>query len=59
MSTGNELVDIGSPGKGTKYNVAMPNEDWTGIWDTNRPTLHAALETLGYTVLDLGIANDE
>lgn len=59
MSTGNELVDIGSPDKENKHNAALMSEDWTGIWDTNRPTLQAALESLGYSVLDLGIAQDE
>jgi molybdopterin biosynthesis enzyme len=27
--------------------------------DTNRPSLHAALESAGYTVLDLGIVPDK
>ena len=55
MSTGNELVDIqGSPSSDTQSS----GENWTGIWDTNRPSLQAALETMGYEVIDLGIIQD-
>ncbi|KAG8968956.1 hypothetical protein FRC03_005501 [Tulasnella sp. 419] len=35
-----------------------PSEKWTGVWDTNRPSLKAALEGLGYEVIDLGIVPD-
>lgn len=53
LSTGNELVDIGS----------APNTStdgaWGGIFDTNRPALSAALKGLGYEVLDIGIMRDE
>lgn len=35
------------------------NGEWGGIWDTNRPSLQAALEGMGYEVLDLGIVKDE
>lgn len=52
LSTGNEIVDVqssqGAPAEGT----------WGGIFDTNRPSLQAALEGLGYEVLDLGIVSD-
>lgn len=58
LSTGNELVDIGL-GHEVAFNAATPTKEWTGIPDTNRPTMHAALETLGYTVVDLGIVHDE
>lgn len=55
MSTGNELVDIqGSPSSDSQSS----GENWTGIWDTNRPSLRAALETMGYEVVDLGIVQD-
>ncbi|KIO31080.1 hypothetical protein M407DRAFT_14199 [Tulasnella calospora MUT 4182] len=56
LSTGNELIDVqateasGSPSESA--------EQWTGIYDTNRPSLRAALECLGYEVIDLGIAPD-
>ncbi|QRV72589.1 molybdopterin-binding domain protein [Ceratobasidium sp. AG-Ba] len=52
LSTGNELVDL--------QNDAVQNntEHWAGIWDTNRPSLKAALEGLGYQVVDLGIVHD-
>ncbi|EJD01356.1 uncharacterized protein FOMMEDRAFT_147908 [Fomitiporia mediterranea MF3/22] len=58
MSTGNELVDLqGSlEGKSQSYNA---QESWSGIWDTNRPSLKAALETMGYEVIDLGIVKDD
>lgn len=59
LSTGNELVDIGGNRNDANFNTASTDEDWSGIWDTNRPTLRAALETLGYRVVDLGIVEDE
>ncbi|KAJ7098600.1 MoaB/Mog domain-containing protein [Mycena belliarum] len=53
LSTGNELVDLQNPrphaGEG----------EWGGIWDTNRPALNAALQGLGYNVVDLGIVPDD
>lgn len=55
LSTGNELVDLdGSESKAK----AGSDKDWTGIYDTNRPSLRAALEGLGYDVVDLGIVAD-
>lgn len=48
MSTGDEVVDIQS---------TSPAYDGT-IWDTNRPSLTAALQGMGYEVLDLGIVPD-
>ncbi|KAG6856985.1 hypothetical protein H0H87_011079 [Tephrocybe sp. NHM501043] len=48
LSTGNELVDLQNPTPG-------PTSDWGGIFDTNRPSLHAALEGMGYQVIDLAI----
>ncbi|KAH8118420.1 hypothetical protein DFH11DRAFT_1839063 [Phellopilus nigrolimitatus] len=58
MSTGNELVDLqGSSLKGSAIDQKS-GEKWTGIWDTNRPSLQAALETMGYEVIDLGIVKD-
>ncbi|TFY66636.1 hypothetical protein EVG20_g4452 [Dentipellis fragilis] len=52
LSTGNELLDIQKP-------VAEKGDGWGGIWDTNRPSLQAALEGLGYEVMDLGIVVDQ
>ncbi|KAK0461635.1 uncharacterized protein EV420DRAFT_1639932 [Desarmillaria tabescens] len=53
LSTGNELVDLQAP-------VPLSEgSSWGGIWDTNRPSLHAALQGLGYEVVDLGIVSDE
>jgi len=51
MSTGNEIVDLQNP-------KSLAEDGWGGVWDTNRPSLHAALEGLGYEVVDLGIAAD-
>ncbi|SJL02520.1 uncharacterized protein ARMOST_05851 [Armillaria ostoyae] len=53
LSTGNELVDLQTP-------VPLSEgSSWGGIWDTNRPSLQAALQGLGYEVVDLGIVSDE
>ncbi|KAI6127386.1 hypothetical protein EDD16DRAFT_1702467 [Pisolithus croceorrhizus] len=52
LSTGNELLDLQSP-------KPIPGDGWGGIWDTNRPSLQAALEGMGYKVVDLGIASDD
>ncbi|KAI6040445.1 hypothetical protein EDC04DRAFT_2894173 [Pisolithus marmoratus] len=52
LSTGNELLDLQLP-------KPMPGDGWGGIWDTNRPSLQAALEGMGYEVVDLGIAADD
>ncbi|KAF7335240.1 Molybdopterin molybdenumtransferase [Mycena sanguinolenta] len=52
LSTGNELVDLQNP-------QPHSGDDWGGIWDTNRPSLRAALAGLGYDVMDLGIIPDE
>lgn len=54
MSTGNELIDL----HGAEPDDSSSKEEWTGVWDTNRPSLQAALETLGYSVIDLGIVKD-
>lgn len=51
LSTGNELLDLLSPNP-------LPSDGWGGIWDTNRPSLQAALVGLGYEVVDLGIVPD-
>ncbi|KAI0068608.1 hypothetical protein BV25DRAFT_1904010 [Artomyces pyxidatus] len=53
LSTGNELLDLHEP-------IPQQGEgQWGGIWDTNRPSLQAALEGLGYEVMDLGIVSDQ
>ncbi len=52
LSTGNELLDVQAP-------TPLPSDGWGGIWDTNRPSLQAALEGLGYEVMDLGIVADK
>ena len=51
LSTGNELLDLQDP--------RPMRGEWGGIWDTNRPSLQAALEGLGYEVMDLGIVPDK
>jgi gephyrin len=55
MSTGNEIIDSQAP---LSTNVCE-GETWGGIWDTNRPSLHAVLQGMGYDVVDLGILPDE
>ncbi|KAH0840223.1 hypothetical protein J3R83DRAFT_1227 [Lanmaoa asiatica] len=52
LSTGNEILDLQSPN-------ALPSDGWGGIYDTNRPSLQATLERMGYTVVDLGIVPDD
>jgi gephyrin len=52
LSTGNEIVDLHGAQK-------TSSESWGGVWDTNRPSLQAALEGLGYRVVDLGIVHDK
>ncbi|KAI0036741.1 molybdenum cofactor biosynthesis protein [Vararia minispora EC-137] len=52
LSTGNELVDLQKP-------VYIEKDGWGGIFDTNRPSLQAALEGLGYDVYDIGIVGDD
>ena len=52
LSTGNELIDLQFP-------KPHSGDGWGGIFDTNRPSLQAALEGMGYEVLDLGIVPDE
>lgn len=63
LSTGNEIVDI----QGATPNSAHPEsagaergrDGWTGTFDTNRPSLEAALKGLGYDdILDCGIVSD-
>ena len=51
LSTGNELLDVLTPNP-------LPGDGWGGIWDTNRPSLKAALIAHGYEVVDLGIVPD-
>jgi gephyrin len=55
MSTGNELSDLQSP---TTTGDSAGDTHWKGIWDTNRPSLQAALGGLGYEVIDYGIVPD-
>lgn len=52
LSTGNELVELEASVSDSNSGV------WSGVVDTNRPSLRATLEGLGYDVMDLGIAPD-
>ena len=54
LSTGNEIVDLHA-----QDNTQRGDDGWGGIYDINRPSLSAALENMGYEVMDLGIAKDE
>ena len=53
MSTGDEIVDL------HQTQTHPSSNGWGGIYDTNRPSLQAVLESLGYEVIDLGIIPDE
>ena len=51
LSTGDELLDL--------YGEQVVNDpSFSGIYDTNRPSLLVLLQGLGYEVIDLGIAPD-
>ncbi|RDB20116.1 Molybdenum cofactor synthesis protein cinnamon [Hypsizygus marmoreus] len=52
LSTGNEIIDLQSP-------KSHSGSGWGGIFDTNRPSLQALLEGIGYEVVDLGVVPDE
>ncbi|KIK05923.1 hypothetical protein K443DRAFT_3481 [Laccaria amethystina LaAM-08-1] len=55
LSTGNELTDLHTREAGSTTAV----EGWGGIFDTNRPSLRAVLESMGYEIVDLGIVPDD
>lgn len=56
LSTGNEVVDLQRP----RDQSSEPGRDgWTGTFDTNRPSLTAALQGMGYEVIDYGVVSDE
>ncbi len=57
LSTGDELVSLEDATSATGPS-ATPS-GWTGVVDTNRPSLRATLEGLGYEVVDVGIARDK
>ena len=60
MSTGNEIVDLkDQPAPSSSSPPEADATQWGGIYDTNRPSLRAVLESLGYDVVDLGIVPDE
>src|ERR1700730_13569295 len=48
MSTGDEIFDVQSG----------EAEQEGSMWDTNRPSLSAVLQGLGYDIMDLGIIPD-
>ncbi|KAG5648722.1 hypothetical protein DXG03_000069 [Asterophora parasitica] len=52
LSTGNEIIDLQSP-------KPLSGDGWGGIFDTNRPSLRAALEGMGYEVCDLSVVPDD
>lgn len=52
LSTGNEVADLHSSEDHKAVNTGQ-------IYDTNRPSLLAALQGMGYEVVDLGIVPDE
>jgi gephyrin len=56
MSTGDELLDVQA--NFGESGGLREERDFRGIWDCNRPSLQAALTSLGYEVVDLGIVKD-
>lgn len=54
ISTGNELMDLQATA-----DIAHQQDGFKGIYDTNRPSLQATLESMGYQVVDLGIVKDK
>ncbi|OBZ70254.1 Molybdenum cofactor synthesis protein cinnamon [Grifola frondosa] len=57
-SAGGEIGTLAFVGR-TKVKPSAPGDGWGGIWDTNRPSLQAVLEGMGYKVVDLGIVPDD
>jgi gephyrin len=55
LSTGNELRDLQDTSSSTPTN---PSSHFSGIVDSNRPTLISVLQHLHYDVIDLGICGD-
>lgn len=53
LSTGNEIVDLQLSFEDHK------SDNMGQSYDTNRPSLMAALQGMGYEVVDLGIVPDE
>jgi gephyrin len=51
LSTGNEVYDL--------HTTTGLEEGKPRVWDTNRPSLKAALTGMGYEVIDLGVVKDE
>ena len=56
LSTGNEIGDLQQKSLLTKN---TDDSVRSITWDTNRPSLHAAMVRMGYEVIDLGIVPDE
>jgi len=56
MSTGNEIVDLH---RQRDHSGELGRDGWSGTFDTNRPSLTAALQGMGYEVIDCGIVLDE
>lgn len=52
MSTGNEISELGTSTQPEDGGLPV-------IYDSNRPSLHAALRSAGYRVIDLGIVPDD
>jgi gephyrin len=52
------IVDLHSDVASTTGSNLNVSWDGGGIFDTNRPSLQAVLEGLGYEVIDLGIVPD-
>lgn len=55
LSTGSELVDLSA----THRDAVVGDRGWTGIYDSNRPSLRSVAESMGWEVVDLGVVRDE
>lgn len=62
LSTGSELIDLSGPSpnsSSTQEPRSASDPSWSGIYDSNRPSLKILIESMGWEVLDLGVVRDE
>lgn len=58
LSTGNELVDLSAAATAAEVDRQKLSLEYGQIWDSNRPSLMAAIRAAGFEVIDLGIVRD-
>jgi gephyrin len=60
LSTGSELIDLSTIASTPSTTTKSPSEpSWSGIYDSNRPSLKILIESMGWEVIDLGVVRDE